>query len=443
MQSFSKVAVTPDNPKWEQCVKREHSLYARGNDIRDEAQRDYTRLLHSQAFSRLKHKTQVFFAPTNDHVCTRMEHSLHVASVAATIARTLGLNESLVEAIALGHDIGHSPFGHHGEDCLNALLEGKKCPSDGEDILCPYVLFPSSTTTKPRLFWHERNSLFFADYIECLADPTGRQKLLDLTYAVRDGIICHCGEIDQQGLRPRAEAIELYDIKQPGAVPPYTWEGCVVRISDKISFLGRDIEDARAYHILDMGAYRELREIVTDTLGIVAMKTGASGDISQGRAVNTTVLINDLIVDLCESSSPDKGLCFSDKCFAFLTAIRDFNMKRIYRHWRLAEFKRYAALVLGTLYRTLMQTRPYVEGGRGEQALRYCPRLCAVWQDWLVRHTNYVPRGRPDAHDALRTDAPQFFDVHDKSSYQKCVIEFIAGMTDQFAIRAYEEIIAF
>lgn len=433
MKTFTREALTSDNPKWEAGTKRSSSLYERGNDIRDEAQRDYTRLLHCQAFSRLKHKTQVFFAPTNDHVCTRMEHSLHVASVAQTIAGELGLNESLVGAISIGHDIGHSPFGHHGEDCLNALIKGDGTISGGaHNSRC--------NPLPAKSFWHERNSLFFADYIECLADPTGRQRLLDLTYAVRDGIVCHCGEIDQQGLRPRTEVLDLYDIKKPGAVSPFTWEGCVVRVADKISFLGRDIEDARAYHILDMGAYRELREIVTSTLG---------SNVWQGRAVNTTVLINDLIVDLIRNSSLETGLCFSKPCFAFLTAIRDFNLKRIYNHWRLCEFKKYASLVLGTLYRTLMRLAPYVENGSAARALRYCPRLCTVWEDWLVRHSNYEPHRNIDsnaklsAHDALHTDAPQFFDVHDETSYQKCVIEFISGMTDQFAIRVYEEIIAF
>lgn len=431
MKTFIKEALSPDNPKWSSCIKRENPLYEHGNDIRDEAERDYTRLLHCQAFSRLKHKTQVFFAPTNDHVCTRMEHSLHVASVALMIARALGLNESVVQAIAIGHDIGHSPFGHHGEDCLNALIMEDK--TQGNGALNKGLL--------ARSFWHERNSLFFADYIECLADPAGRQRLLNLTYAVRDGIICHCGEIDQQGLRPRSEDIDLYSIKKPGAAAPFTWEGCVVRLADKISFLGRDIEDARAYHIMDMGSYRELREIVTSTLGAAAW---------QGRAVNTTVLINDLIVDLCQNSSLENGLCFSKKYFAFLTAIRDFNFKRIYNHWRLGEFKKYASLVLGTLYHTLMRLAPYVEGGNAQRALQYCPRLGTVWEDWLVRHSNYEPHRRADgnnkrmsAHEALRTDAPQFFDVRDKASYQKCVIEFISGMTDQFAIRTYEEIISF
>ena len=98
----------------EEARRRQIPIYARNNDIRSEFERDYTRLLHCQAFRRLKHKTQVFFAPKNDHTCTRMEHVLHVESVAGTIARYLGLNDSLTSAIAIGHDIGHPPFGHHG-----------------------------------------------------------------------------------------------------------------------------------------------------------------------------------------------------------------------------------------------------------------------------------------------------------------------------------------
>ena len=94
--------------------------------IRTEFQRDRDKILHSKSFRRLKHKTQVFLAPYNDHFRTRLTHTLEVSQIARTIARALKLNEDLVEAISLGHDLGHSPFGHHGEDCLNRLLEQKE-----------------------------------------------------------------------------------------------------------------------------------------------------------------------------------------------------------------------------------------------------------------------------------------------------------------------------
>ncbi|MBQ5400978.1 MAG: HD domain-containing protein, partial [Treponema sp.] len=145
--SFNQVRMDENNPNFLQAVKRENSLYHRGNGIRSEFERDYTRILHCESYRRLKHKTQVFFAPHNDHVCTRMEHVGHVASVSRTIAKYLGLNQELTEAIALGHDIGHAPFGHTGEDILNGLMVQK----DGKNA--------------PKKFWHERNSLFFADYI--------------------------------------------------------------------------------------------------------------------------------------------------------------------------------------------------------------------------------------------------------------------------------------
>lgn len=402
------------HPNWQQAIQRQHQLYSRNNDIRTEFERDYTRVLHCEAFRRLKHKTQVFFAPRNDHICTRMEHVFHVASVASTIAKHLGLNEQLAAAIALGHDIGHAPFGHFGEDCLNSLLRQKQ----GENA--------------PKRFWHERNSLFFADYIETLQDPEGRAKNLDLTYAVRDGIVCHCGEVDESGIRPRSQAIPLYDIKKAGSVQPYTWEGCVVKLSDKIAYLGRDIEDARRYHILDMGAYRQLREIVAECFGFSATKTG--------KTVNTTVLINDLIVDLCQQSSPEAGLVFSPAYFKFMKKLKSFNFANIYNHWRLQEFEHYATVIIHTIYRLLCQTQPFVPSQKVGFCLKQYPLLSATFEDWLVKYTSYNLEKRAN----IKFDSIQpVFDLSQPDSFNKCIIEFISGMTDQFAITIHEEIISF
>ncbi|MBR1640377.1 MAG: dNTP triphosphohydrolase [Treponema sp.] len=425
--SFEKVRMDKNNANWEQANTREIPLYGRNNDIRTEFERDYTRILHCQAYRRLKHKTQVFFAPHNDHICTRMEHVMHVASVASTISKYMGLNEQLASAIAMGHDIGHAPFGHHGENCLNSLLEQK----EGHNA--------------PKKFWHERNSLFFADFIETLQDPNGVEQPLNLTYAVRDGLICHCGEIDQQGIRPREEAIDLYSMKRPGFIQPYTWEGCVVKVADKIAYLGRDIEDARAYHILDMTSYRQLREIVGSTLGFEHKGAHA---LRSGKAVNTTVLINDLIVDLCEQSTPEKGLCFSDEYFRFILELKKFNFAHIYNHWRLSEFAIYAENVIGTIFRTLQRAKPYAESGRIAHALRTYPTLFATFEDWLIKYTAYQPfiperHSYVDKKQILKYNTRVVFDVHDEESYTKCIIEYISGMTDQFAIKVYEEIISF
>lgn len=420
--SFKDCACTQENPNWNNCISRQSALYERGNDIRSEFERDYTRLLHCQAYRRLKHKTQVFFAPHNDHICTRMEHVQHVASVACTVAKYLGLNVQLTQAIATGHDIGHAPFGHHGEDCLNDLLLQKE------------------GLNAPKKFWHERNSLFFADYIETLPNPDGVQQNLDLTYAVRDGLVCHCGEIDQQGIKPRPDNLDLYAIKRPGLIQPYTWEGCVVKVADKIAYLGRDIEDARAYHILDMSAYRELREIVGSTLGFEGKGKKA---FRSGKAVNTTVLINDLIVDMCEQSSPEKGLCFSEEYFKFIIALKRFSFSKIYKHWRLVEFQHYAKIVIETIYRTLMRTQVYAANGRVSTALRLFPKLCVEFENWLVKYSNYEPMFQKDRKKIYRYDTKSVFDIKNDESFQKCVIEFISGMTDQYAIEIYEEIIQF
>ena len=412
--AFIQVACREENPNWQQAIQRQHELYSRNNDIRTEFERDYTRLLHCEAFRRLKHKTQVFFAPKNDHICTRMEHVFHVASVASTIAKHLGLNEQLASAIALGHDIGHAPFGHFGEECLNKLLPQKP----GENA--------------PKRFWHERNSLFFADYIETLQDPEGRAKNLDLTYAVRDGIVCHCGEVDESGIRPRGQAMPLYEIKKAGSVQPYTWEGCVVKLSDKIAYLGRDIEDARRYHILDMGAYRQLREIVGECFGFPATK--------KGKTVNTTVLINDLIVDLCQQSSPETGLVFSPAYFKFMKKLKSFNFANIYNHWRLQEFEHYATVILHTIYRLLCQTQPFVPSQKVGFCLKQYPLLSTTFEDWLVKYTSYDLEKRA----LIKFDSIKpVFDLSQPDSFNKCIIEFISGMTDQFAIAIHEEIVSF
>ena len=149
---FKKVSACPSNPNWDKLIARKRPIYFRPNDIRTEFARDYTRILHSDGYRRLKTKTQVFFATKNDHICTRIEHVNHVASVSTTIAKHLGLNEELVSAIALGHDIGHAPFGHHGETVIREIIKNEISDSG---------------------FWHEKNSLFFLDKIETITDPNG------------------------------------------------------------------------------------------------------------------------------------------------------------------------------------------------------------------------------------------------------------------------------
>jgi dGTPase len=140
-KAFAKVAATEEHNNWKLLVKREYPIYSRVNNIRSEFGRDYTRILHSLAYRRLKHKTQVFFNTNNDHICTRMEHVAHVESVSFKIAKYLGLNTELTKAISAGHDLGHAPFGHQGEVVIKALA--KQYLKDD--------------------FWHEKNGLRFVD----------------------------------------------------------------------------------------------------------------------------------------------------------------------------------------------------------------------------------------------------------------------------------------
>ena len=215
------VYTNPDAALSENSKGRKNGLET--DDNRTEYQRDIHRIIYSQPFRRLRHKTQVFFSPDNDHICTRMEHVVHVASASRTIARHLRFNEDLAEAIGLAHDIGHAPFGHHGEKVLTDLY--KKAGFD----------MP---------FQHEVNGLRVVDKLaELDREP---ESGLNLTYEVRDGIISHCGEPPHnREIFPDKDYKNLESIKKrKEARYPCTFEGCIVRMVDKIVYAGRDIEDA-------------------------------------------------------------------------------------------------------------------------------------------------------------------------------------------------------
>ena len=393
---FEKYATNENNPKWQNSIKREKEIYKRKNDIRSEFERDYNRILHCNAYRRMKHKTQVFFSPENDHICTRIEHVMHVESVSYTIAKYLGLNTELTKAIATGHDIGHSPFGHEGERILSQISE--------RDI--------------GEKFWHERNGMEFVDKIELLEDINKNKQNLNLTYAVRDGIISHCGEIDENCLKPREENINLNNYKVPNQYSPYTWEGCVVKISDKISYLGRDIEDAISLGILD--------EKLKDLYKILQSK----------EVINNTVIINHLIWDLCENSTPEKGLCFSDETFNLLKEIKDFNYKHIYTARKIKPAIRYFSIVLNEIYFTLKST---YDGKNTAYKMRNLknmyPEVVGNFQEWLENYWNQQ-RKNDNQNDII-------VNMDDEKSFSKAIIYYISGMTDNFAIDTYNKIIGF
>lgn len=399
--SFKKYAANESNPNWNNIISRCTPLYKRDNDIRTEFGRDYTRIIHCNAYRRLKHKTQVFFSPDNDHICTRIEHVTHVESISYTIATYLGLNTELTKAIAVSHDIGHSPFGHVGERILSSLSQ--------KDV---------GTT-----FWHEKNGLDFVDCIELLEDDNKYKKNLNLTYGVRDGIISHCGEVSENGLKPRTEYINLSDYKYPNQFAPYTWEACVVKLSDKISYIGRDIEDAITLGILD----NHLDELYK------LLDSKYTKD-----KINNTIIINYLITDLCENSSPEKGLCFSQDAFNLINKINEFNYKYIYNCQRIQPSNRYFNIVLTEIYSLLKSTFEQDHTLENVENLnKFYPKL---YKNFLSFLNHYFDLGN---RENLKLKNQVVFNLNNEKEFYKAIIYFISGMTDNFAIEIYNEIIGF
>jgi dGTPase len=405
---FRNVSANEINPEWEKLITRKEPIYSRPNDIRSEFARDYTRILHSNGYRRLKTKTQVFFATKNDHICTRIEHVNHVASVSTTIAKYLGLNEELVSAIALGHDIGHAPFGHHGETVIRKIIESE-IPDSG--------------------FWHEKNSLFFLDHIETLSDSSGHERNMNLTYAVRDGIISHCGEVNEKSISPRKEYLDLEQIEKSNQYQPFTWEGCVVKISDKIAYLGRDIEDAMFFKILNFSNYKELRSILERHF-----------PQSKIREINNGILIHGFIIDLLKNSSPENGIQLSPAYLGLMNDIKSFNYSVIYKYWRIESFKNYATVVIDTIYKTLMRYFEYKDYRvRILMSKENFPILSKYFYDWLIKYSNMDLERKEN----LKFKNKTIYDIHDRESYVKCCLDFISGMTDNFALKVYQEIISF
>ncbi|MBN2729090.1 MAG: HD domain-containing protein [Bacteroidales bacterium] len=390
---FAVEALMEGHPKYDKGIERRADMYKKTDDIRSEFSRDYNRILHSTAFRRMKHKTQVFYATENDHICTRIEHVIHVEAVTRTICETLGLNAELGTAMALGHDLGHAPFGHEGEKVINKLTK--------EHL---------GTT-----FWHEQNSLRMVDEIETLPDLEGKQQLLNLTYAVRDGIISHCGEVDEAALRPRDEAIDLKEIQRPNQYQPYTWEGCVVKIADKIAYLGRDIEDALRLRILSYDQMKELNAIVTSRYPNTV------------EAVLTTTIMHNFIINLCEASNPEEGLRFDTKQFELMKDIKAFNYEHIYRHERINRFNAYVYLVLNSIFNYLMKGFDRIQ--QGEDYRSFFERSYHKWLEYFDKDNKYARN--------------PIYDLKNDFHKTESILIYISRMSDQYALKFYNGLIRF
>jgi dGTPase len=293
---------------------------------------------------------------------------MHVASVAAAICRGLDLDPDLAWAIGLGHDLGHTPFGHVGEEIMNDL----KRDQGG--------------------FIHELYSLRVVDYL------ANYGKGMNLTYAVRDGIVNHCGEKFEQFIIPDQVEKDLQSITARDRYPS-TWEGAVVRMSDKISYLGRDVEDAVQLKIIRQD---EIPEEAARVLG----KTNSE-------------IISSLVSDVIFTSKKAEAIGFSDEAFSAMKTLKEFNYRRIYLNPILANYHRYFERILRSLYTYLVDIFDHY--GFDQEKYREEQNLVAV------RYGDFAVKMRG------------FYETVD-GNFQNMAFDYLAGMTDDYAMECASEI---
>ena len=341
--------------------------------IRSDYERDADRILYSEDFRRLRHKTQVFFNAKSDHICTRMEHVLYVRAISVTIGRTLGLNQDLINAIALGHDVGHAPFGHTGERVLDSCIK----------------------KINPALsFHHESHSLRVVDR---LSERISKEKIfekngLNLTYEVRDGIVSHCGEnYDEYVLY--ADKMKdpnlIYETEHRKCMP-YTLEACVVRLVDKIAYVGRDIEDAIRAKLID---YKDISPEIRCELGA-----------TNGEMINT------LVLDLIENSYNTEYIRLSRAKGEALREMILTNTKQIYQSGLLRRYEITAKNAIEGLFEILYENAKNLDRKNKSKTMQ---RLISY-----IDEKGYGEEEQPE----------------------QIVTDYIAGMTDAYALQTFEDL---
>ena len=332
-------------------------------DIRPPFFHDIDRIIHSLSYTRYLNKTQVYTLNSNDHVSRRITHVQLVSKIARTIGRALNLNEDLIEAIALGHDIGHTPLGHAGEAILNRL----------------------SLQELEEYFAHNIQGVRYYMYVS--KDGKG----LNLTLQVLDGIMAHNGEMLSPIYEPMkktkdeflSEYNESYkDLKKSKTYRPMTLEGCVVRISDIIGYIGRDIEDAI---MIDRFKRSDIPESIRDVLGD-----------------NNRDIVNTIVLDIINESIDKPYIKMSDKVYNALFALKKFNNDNIYSKSMTKEELDYYEKGINKLYHI------YLEDIKSNNKDSIIYKIFLEHQDELyLKNTNI----------------------------KRQVIDFIAGMTDDFLVR--------
>ena len=323
---------------------------------------DVDRILHSLAYTRYIDKTQVFYLIKNDHITHRMLHVQLVSKIARTIGRFLRLNEDLIEAIAIGHDIGHTPFGHDGEKLLSELCRVHNIG----------------------YFQHSVQSVQFLDRVE------RKGKGWNLCLQTLDGILCHDGEIHDQILEPEGDkTFEILDkeIAEKKADPeiqlmPMTMEGCVVRMADTISYIGRDIEDAIRLNIIKRS---DMPELSNRLLG------NTNGKI-----------VYNLVTDVIKNSFQKPCVAFSSEVSEALKILKQFNLEHIYMNPQIKKHLNAIKQIVEMLFER------YIKDIENKN------RSSVIFTHFL--------------HDM----SEEYIENHCK---EEIVRDFIAGMTDQYFLR--------
>ncbi|HZK40668.1 MAG TPA: HD domain-containing protein [Atribacterota bacterium] len=348
-------------------ARREHET---SHPFRGPYSRDRDHILYSGSFHRYIGKTQViyFAASFDEQLSNRSIHTLQVSQIARTIGKALNLNLDLIEAIALGHDLGHAPFGHDGEEILQDICRKKKIS----------------------LFFHNIHSLRVVDK---LADAC---KGMNLTFQVRDGILSHDGEINEKYIKPNrdkseADLIDYCQRKSQGEqvhTVPATLEGCVVRMSDAISYVGQDFEDAIRIGILKK---EELPEGVKEDLG-----------------ESNTDIINSLVTDIIINSYNRDEIIYSSDIAERVFELKQFNTERIYKNPSLkakkTRFKRAFVYLFDQFLDDLKKGN--------EDSL--------IFKEWIFN------RGKKKGADYVDSCLPE-----------QVVVDYIASMTDRYFNNTY------
>ena len=339
-------------------------------DIRSDFFRDIDRIIYSLSYNRYLDKTQVYSLIDNDNISRRMTHVQLVSKVARTIGRALALNEDLIEAAALGHDLGHVPFGHAGETILNKI----------------------SIENNEGYFNHNIQSV--RNLMELEKNGQGK----NLTIQVLDAIMCHNGEMASQELHPMAKTTDQFldeyhnsyiDAKIVKHLVPMTLEGCVVRISDIIAYVGKDIEDAEM-----MGFFQ--KENIPLTI------TKVLGD-------NNRKIVNTLVMDIINNSLDQNSIIMSREVYLALINLKKFNYQEIYNKANSKEQIAKYELMFRTIFANCLQ------------ALRIKNANSNIYKVYL----NQMPK--------------QYLA---NNSQERIVIDYLAGMTDDYLINQYQQIIS-